>query len=68
MQDLKNCADIWKRLAGIYEQQNIMSILNMQGEIAMKEIKKGESVGQYFERLSKISRQLEATEQNLSDI
>lgn len=39
----------------------------MQGEIATKEIKEGESIGQHLERLVDVSRQLEAAGQSFSD-
>lgn len=68
VQDLKNSTDVWKKLIQLYEQQNIMSMLNMQGEIATKELKEGESIALYLDRLETISRQLEAVGQNFSDI
>lgn len=45
-----------------------MSILNMQGKIATKALKEGESISLYLDRLKIVSRQLEAVGQKFSDI
>ena len=60
--------DMFDALSGMYEGRNINRNMNLRSQLKSTKMRKGESIHEYFIRVSQFKEQLEAIEDKIDEI
>ena len=60
--------EMFDALSGMYEGRNINRKMNLRAQLISTKMSKGESIHEYFTRVSQLKEQLEAIEDKIDEI